>query len=109
VICAALLGTGISFAFASMANLIVGAVPQSEVGVATGINTIMRTIGGAFGAAVATAILTGNTIAGGSLPSEGAYTAAFVLSAVGGLLAIGAALLVPTRAAERARAAAAAT
>ena len=59
-----LLGTGISFAFASMANLIVGAVPQSEVGIATGINTIMRTVGGAFGAAVATAILTGNTIAG---------------------------------------------
>ena len=63
IVSAALLGTGISFAFASMANLIVGAVPQSEVGVATGINTIMRTVGGAFGAAVATAILTGNTIA----------------------------------------------
>jgi EmrB/QacA subfamily drug resistance transporter len=109
VVCAALLGTGISFAFASMANLIVGAVPQSEVGVATGINTIMRTVGGAFGAAVATAILTGNTIAGSPLPSEGAYTAAFILSAVGGLLALGAALLVPTRAAQRARAAAAAT
>jgi len=108
VVSAALLGTGISFAFASMANLIVGAVPQSEVGVATGINTIMRTIGGAFGAAIATAILTGNTIAGGSLPSEGAYTAAFVLSAVGGVLALGAALLIPTRAAQRARAAAAA-
>ena len=108
IVSAALLGCGISFAFASMANLIVGAVPQSEVGVATGINTIMRTVGGAFGAAVASAILTGNTIAGSSLPSEDAYTAAFVLSAVGGVLAIGAALLVPTRAAERARAAAAA-
>jgi MFS family permease len=108
IVAAALLGSGISFAFASMANLIVGVVPQSEVGVATGINTIMRTVGGAFGAAVATAILTGNTIPGGSLPSEGAYTAAFVLSAVGGVLAIGAALLVPTRAAERAQAAAAA-
>jgi EmrB/QacA subfamily drug resistance transporter len=108
IVSAALLGSGISFAFASMANLIVGAVPQSEVGVATGINTIMRTVGGAFGAAVATAILTGNTIDGGSFPSESAYTAAFVLSAVGGVLAIGAALLVPTRAAERASAAAAA-
>jgi EmrB/QacA subfamily drug resistance transporter len=106
VVSAALLGSGIAFSYASMANLIVGAVPQSEVGVATGINTIMRTVGGAFGAAVATAILTGNTVAGSSLPSEGAYTAAFVLSAVGGVLALGAALLVPTRAAERARAAA---
>jgi hypothetical protein len=80
-----------------MANLIVGAVPQSEVGIATGINTIMRTVGGAFGAAVATAVLTGNTIAGTPLPTEGAYTAAFVLSAAGGLLALGAALLVPPR------------
>ena len=107
-VAAAVLGSGISFAFASMANLIVAAVPQSEVGVATGINTIMRTVGGAFGAAVATAILTGHTIGGSSLPSESAYTAAFVMSAVGGVLAIAAALLVPTRAAERARAAAAA-
>jgi EmrB/QacA subfamily drug resistance transporter len=95
VVAAALLGTGISFAFASMANLIVGAVPQSEVGVATGINTIMRTVGGAFGAAVATAILTGHTIGSSAIPSEGAYTAAFVMSAVGGLLAIAAALAVP--------------
>jgi MFS family permease len=108
VVAAALLGIGISFAFASMANLIVAAVPQSEVGIATGINTITRTVGGAFGAAVATAILTGHTIGGSSLPSEHAYTVAFVLSAAGGMLAIVAALLVPTRAAERARAAAAA-
>jgi MFS family permease len=107
IVAAALLGTGISFAFASMANLIVAAVPQSEVGIATGINTIMRTVGGAFGAAVATAILTGHTIGASSLPTEGAYTAAFLMSAVGGVLAIVAALLVPTRAAERARAAAA--
>jgi MFS family permease len=107
MVAAALLGTGVAFSFASMANLIVGAVPQSEVGVATGINTIMRTVGGAFGAAVATAILTGHTIGGTSLPSESAYTTAFVMSAVGGVFAIAAALLVPTRAAERARTAAA--
>jgi MFS family permease len=98
VVCSALLGTGISFAFASMANLIVGAVPQSEVGIATGINTIMRTIGGAFGAAVATAILAGHTIGASGIPSEGAYTAAFVMSAVGGVLAVAAALAVPRRA-----------
>ncbi len=108
MVAAALLGTGVSFSFASMANLIVGAVPQSEVGVATGINTIMRTVGGAFGAAVATAILTGHTIGATSLPSESAYTTAFVMSAVGGVCAVAAALLVPTRAAERARTAAAA-
>ena len=53
-----LLGVGITFGFAAMANLIVDAVPQSEVGIATGINTVMRTVGGSFGAAIVTAILT---------------------------------------------------
>jgi EmrB/QacA subfamily drug resistance transporter len=103
VVAACLLGAGISFAFASMANLIVGAVPQADVGIATGINTVMRTVGGAFGAAVATAILTAHTLGGTPAPTEGAYTAAFLLSSATGLLSIGAALLVPTRAAERAR------
>src|SRR4051794_2651411 len=107
VIAGALLGAGISFAFASMANLIVGAVPQSEVGIATGINTVTRTVGGAFGAAIATAILAGHTIAGTPVPTEGAYEAAFLMSAAGGLLAVGAALLVPTRAAAAAAARAA--
>ena len=61
LVAGALLGAGISFAFAAMANLIVDAVPQSEVGIATGINTVMRTVGGSFGAAIATAILAGST------------------------------------------------
>ena len=55
------MGAGITFAFAAMANLIVEAVPQSEVGIATGINTVMRTVGGSFGAAIVTAILTAGT------------------------------------------------
>jgi MFS family permease len=93
----AFLGAGIAFAFASMANLIVGAVPQSDVGIATGINTIMRTVGGAFGSAVATAILTADTLDGGAVPSEHAYTLAFLVSAAGGVLAVCAALLVPPR------------
>jgi EmrB/QacA subfamily drug resistance transporter len=95
LVAGALLGAGISFSFAAMANLIVAAVPQSEVGIATGINTVMRTVGGSFGAAIATAILAGNTVAATGLPSDGAYTAAFAFSALAGLLAVGAALLVP--------------
>jgi sugar phosphate permease len=87
-----------------MANLIVRAVPQNEVGIATGINTVMRTVGGAFGAAAATAILTAETIGNTTTPTEGAYTTAFVLSACGGVLAIGAALMVPSIKSERAAA-----
>ena len=97
VVGAAFLGAGISFAFASMANLIVGAVDQSDVGIATGINTIMRTVGGAFGSAVATAIITADTLDGTAVPTEHAYTVAFLVSAGGALLAVGAALCVPPR------------
>jgi hypothetical protein len=71
VIAGVLMGAGISFAFASMANLVVVSVPAQDVGIATGINTIMRTMGGAFGAAIVTALLTAETIPGTPLPDRG--------------------------------------
>jgi EmrB/QacA subfamily drug resistance transporter len=90
-----LIGIGISFGFASMANLIVGLVDPREVGVATGINTIMRTVGGAFGAAIVTALLTADTIGLSGIPTEDAYTEAFAISGVISLLALLAALWIP--------------
>jgi EmrB/QacA subfamily drug resistance transporter len=91
-----LLGFGISFAFAAMANLVVAAVDPGDVGIATGINTIARTVGGAFGAALVTALLTAETIPGTSgIPTESAYTEAFVFSALGALLALAACLTIP--------------
>src|SRR5262249_60100154 len=48
----ALMGAGIGFAFGAMANLIVAAVRPDETGVATGMNTIVRTIGGAPGSQI---------------------------------------------------------
>jgi EmrB/QacA subfamily drug resistance transporter len=89
------LGVGITLAFSAMANLVVGAVDQADVGIATGINTITRTVGGAFGAAVATAILTSDTLAGSGLPTEHAYVTAFALAALGGVLALLATSLIP--------------
>jgi MFS family permease len=90
-----LLGAGITFSFAAMANLIVDAVAQTEVGIATGINTVMRTVGGSFGAATVTAILTASELDALPLPTEGAYTAAFAFSSVAGVLALLASRLVP--------------
>jgi EmrB/QacA subfamily drug resistance transporter len=91
-----LLGFGISFSFAAMANLVVAAVDPGEVGIATGINTIARTVGGAFGAALVTALLTAETIPGTSgVPTENAYTEAFAFSAIGALLALAACLAIP--------------
>ena len=89
-----LLGAGVAFAFASMANLIVAAVEQSEVGIATGINTVTRTVGGAFGSALSTAVLASTAGAGG-VPSDSGYRLAFGLAAGTALLAGCAALRVP--------------
>ena len=52
------MGVGIGLAFASMANLIVESVPAQQTGVATGMNTIVRTIGGAIGSQVSAGIVT---------------------------------------------------
>jgi MFS family permease len=101
------LGLGIGFAFAAMANCVVEAVDPTETGVATGMNTIMRTIGGSLGAQLAAAIVTGSLIAGTSFPKEAGYTEAFVISAVALLAAAVVGLGVPRsgRGAEEAAAA----
>ena len=90
-----LIGIGIAFAFASMANLIVSLVDRRDVGIATGINTIMRTMGGAFGTAIVTALLTADTMPGTQVPTEHAYTEAFTISIGLSVLALLAALWIP--------------
>ncbi len=100
VVAGVVLGVGICFAFASMANLVVAAAPADQVGIATGINTVMRTVGGAFGSAAAAAVVAAHVLSSTGLPDEEAYTIAFGSSAVVALLAAGAALLVPTRLAD---------
>lgn len=91
-----MMGLGIGFAFAAMANLIVEAVDQSQTGVATGMNTIMRTIGGAIGGQAAASIVAAHVTASGA-PAESGYTIAFAMSAVGVGLAVCATLAIPGR------------
>ena len=95
VVFGSLFGVGLTLSLASMANLVVGAVDPHEIGVASGINTVTRTVGGSFGAAVAAAILSTHTIADGPVPTEGAYVATFAFSAGAALLALVATLAVP--------------
>ena len=99
----ALLGIGIGFSFASMANLVVESVPRDEVGVATGINTIMRSLGGALGAQLVASLLTAKTITGTPIPAEVAYTDAFIVAAVAAALAMVAALAIPQQRRPRAQ------
>jgi MFS family permease len=96
-VAAAFLGAGISFCFASMANLIVAVVPQSDVGVATGINAVGRTVGGAFGSAAATAIIAVGATGATAVSTEDAYRLAFLLAAGVALVGLATALMVPTR------------
>jgi MFS family permease len=88
------MGIGIGFAFASMANLIVESVPVHQTGVATGMNTIVRNIGGAIGSQVS-AVIVAASLAASGLPTERGFTIAFAVAA--GMLAIGfvVGLLVP--------------
>jgi EmrB/QacA subfamily drug resistance transporter len=79
------MGIGIGFAFASMANLIVESVPAQQTGVATGMNTIIRSIGGAIGSQVSAAIVTATLVAG--RPTDRGFTLAFATAA--GALALG--------------------
>ncbi|HEX5470022.1 MAG TPA: MFS transporter [Gaiellaceae bacterium] len=80
------MGIGIGFAFASMANLIVESVPAEQTGIATGMNTIVRSIGGAIGSQVAAGLITA-TVASGGLPTERGFTIAFAVAAAA--LAVG--------------------
>lgn len=82
------LGMGIPFAFAAMAKLIVDAVKPSETGVASGMNTVMRTLGGVVGGQVGAAILSADTIGSTGVPAESAFVTAFWVSAAMGLLAV---------------------
>ncbi|HMJ96550.1 MAG TPA: MFS transporter [Thermoleophilaceae bacterium] len=92
-----LLGLGIGFSFAAMANLIVEAVEQNQTGVATGMNTIMRTIGGSIGGQIAASIVAGHVAARSGLAEESGFTIAFVMSAIGVGGAFLFALAIPSR------------
>lgn len=87
-------GCGIGFAFASMPRLIVGAVAPSETGVATGMNNVIRTIGGVVGAQIAAVLLAANVSPGTQIPTEHGFVLSFWLSAVSALVGVVTALLV---------------
>jgi EmrB/QacA subfamily drug resistance transporter len=87
---------GIGLAYAAMPNLIVDAVPPERTGEATGFNAVVRSVGSSLGSQVTAAILAGSVLGATHLPSDGGYTAAFVVSGAGALVAAFAALLIPT-------------
>jgi len=109
-VAAGLLGIGIGLSFSAMANLIVQNVRREQTGVATGMNAVTRTLGGAFGGQLAATLLASNLGAGGH-PTSSGFTLSFLMCLIALAGALGFALAVPRRsagepAAEVARAAA---
>jgi EmrB/QacA subfamily drug resistance transporter len=100
-VAAGLLGVGIGLSFSAMANLIVQNVRQEQTGVATGMNAVTRTLGGAFGGQLAATLLAG-TITAAGIPTSTGFTLAFLMCLVAVALAVGFAVAVPRRAAAEA-------
>jgi len=91
------LGLGVGAAFAAMVALIAENVDPREMGVSTGMNTVVRMVGSVVGGQLGAALLTTRTIPGTSLPAESAFTWAFGLSAVAALAASALALSISRR------------
>jgi EmrB/QacA subfamily drug resistance transporter len=94
LVAAALLGVGIGLAFAALGNLIVQAVSSSQTGVASGMNTVMRTLGGALGGQLSATFIAGN-LAADDLPTVTGFTESFLMATVFLALCFLAGLLVP--------------
>jgi MFS family permease len=95
LISSALLGAGIGLAYAGLGNLIVQAVPADQTGMTSGMNTVVRTLGGAVGGQIAATLVVDHTSA--MLPRLTGFTDTFVLSAFLLVICVVAGLLVPPR------------
>jgi MFS family permease len=93
LIAAALLGVGIGLAFAALGNLIVQAVSIHQTGVASGMNTVMRTLGGALGGQLSATFIAANVAHGE--PTVTGFTETFAMATGFLVVAFLAGLLVP--------------
>ena len=92
LVASALLGFGVGGAFAAMAALVAENVDPREMGIAAGMNTVVRMVGAVVGGQVGAALLTAHTIGDSSIPAESAYTITFGLSGIAALAAAAIAL-----------------
>jgi MFS family permease len=89
VVISALVGVGIGFAYSSLPALIIGAVDPSETGAATGLNTLMRSIGTSVSSAVIGMVLARTSVRMGPalVPSMHGFRLSFLIAT--GAVAIG--------------------
>jgi EmrB/QacA subfamily drug resistance transporter len=89
-----LIGLGLGASLASLANLIVRVVSSDQTGAATGMNTVMRNIGGAIGSQVVITLIAASRI--DQHPTDHGYTVAFAFLAAAAVATVLAGLLIPT-------------
>jgi MFS family permease len=96
VLTMAVMGVGIGVSYSVMPLLIVARTPEERTASATGVNQVLRLLGGSVGAATVAAVLAAHTPAGQASPAESGYVVAvLVVAAVGLLSAISGWVLVP--------------
>jgi MFS family permease len=96
LIAASLLGVGVGLAFAALGNLIVQAVSNHQTGVASGMNTVMRTLGGALGGQLSATFIAAHTTHGH--PAVTGFTETFAMATGFLLVCLLAGVLVPRQA-----------
>jgi EmrB/QacA subfamily drug resistance transporter len=95
LVSAALMGVGIGLAFAALGNLVIAAVPPHQSGVASGMNTVLRTLGGAIGGQLSATFIADHVAHG--LPTVTGFTQTFVMATAFLAVGVAASLLVPAR------------
>ncbi|MDE3134188.1 MAG: MFS transporter [Acidobacteriota bacterium] len=93
LISCALMGIGMGFAFSALGNLIVGAVETHQTGVASGMNTVMRTLGGALGGQISATFIADHTRHG--LPTVTGFTQSYWMASGFLIVAALAGFLIP--------------
>jgi MFS family permease len=93
LITAGLIGVGIGLAYSALGNLSVTAVPAHQTGAATGMNTVMRTIGGAIGAQLSATFIADNMV--GGYPTVTGFTETYAMATAFMIVCTIGAVLIP--------------
>ncbi|MHB1468886.1 MAG: MFS transporter [Solirubrobacteraceae bacterium] len=95
LISSTLIGVGIGLAFAALGNLVIEAVEPHQTGVASGMNTVTRTLGGALGGQISASFIAAHVLHG--VPQRAGFTGSFVMCLAFLIVALLASVIVPGR------------
>lgn len=99
VLISVVIGAGIGLAYSSLPALIIGAVDPSETGAATGLNTLMRSIGTSVSSAVIGMVLanTAHQAGGVAIPTMHGFRVSFLIATAAVVVGLALALFLPGR------------